>query len=74
MREHCCKSCDYCLEYFNGYDFEYYCLKWDEEPNAEYCFDIIDVFDSFERAIRCDEENYCGYDRIKIIKKNLIVS
>ena len=31
MREHCCKSCDYCLEYFNGYDFEYYCLKWDED-------------------------------------------
>ena len=51
-------------------------IVWDEdeEPNAEYCFDIIDVFDSFERAIRCDEENYCGYDRIKIIKKNLIVS
>lgn len=33
MREHCCKSCDYCLEYFNGYDFEYYCLKWNEETN-----------------------------------------
>ena len=51
-------------------------IVWDEdeEPNAEYCFDIIDVFDSFERATRCEEENYRGYDRIKIIKKNLIVS
>ena len=51
-------------------------IVWDEdeEPNVEYCFNIIDVFDYFERAIRCDEENYCGYDRIKIIKKNLIVS
>lgn len=41
MREHCCKSCDYCLEYFNGYDFEYYCLKWNEETNYyDVCYEF----------------------------------